>query len=1072
MSTERNDPFNSLISWFAKNSVAANLLMFILIAGGLFSVFTIKKEVQPRAETNYVTISVPFLGATPEDVEEGVIIKIEEAIQDVEGIHEIISSASRGMGSVTVEIDADYEVTEVMDVIKNRVDAISTFPENTEKPIIARNNFQQQVVMVSVYGNVSERTLKEYSQQIRNEIVTLPGITRAEILGSRPYEISIEVSEFDLQSYDLTLLEVAQAVRRSSLDLSAGSIRSDSGDVLVRTKGQAYTGKDFEDIVIRTNPDGSRLRLQDVATIKDGFVEGEWFSEYNGNPAITIQVMSVGSQSELDISATVREWVAGKKVSLPADMQISAWADVSYYLKDRLDLMTKNMVMGAALVFLILTLFLRLKLAFWVMLGIPVAFLAAFFFMPAVDVSVNMLSLFGFILVLGIVVDDAIVIGESAYTNMRAKGHTIDNIVEGVQQVAVPATFGVLTTIAAFLPILMISGVEGQFFAAVGWVVILCLIFSLVESKLILPAHLSHMKIRHYGPHTRNPFVRFQRFFSEGLHRFVDKLYIPLLEKSLRHPALVLSSFVAMLILSIGLLAGGILKVVFFPDIVADFLQVQIEMNEGTAPAKTEAAVRRIQEALWEVDRKVSEENGLEAGGVVTSVMSWVNSDTQGEIITELVKENSLISGSEVLRRWREEAGNIPGVKTLGFEGAAGGPGGGPDFSLQLIGRNIDQVGRAAAELERRVRQYEGVYDIRNSYERGTPEIKLNIKPEAESLGLSLADLARQVRAGFYGEEVQRIQRGQDEVKVMVRYPEDERDSVGYLNGVRIRTPDGGRVPFHAVAEVEFTETPSRIQRFDRERAVRLSAEVDKDKYEPGKITQDILNNELPEVLAQFPGVRHRLSGATRSMQEVQVDLLKGAAFALFLIYALMAIPLKSYSQPLIIMSVIPFGAIGALLGHLLLGIQVSILSFFGLIALAGVVVNDSLILVDFVNRERAQGVELRQAVVDATRKRFRAILLTSLTTFFGLVPIVLETSLQAQLVIPMAASLAFGILFATVITLFLIPALYIALDQFGQWWRNACSHVLPKKLSQATRSEHIHPTSQPTATGPGSDQV
>jgi multidrug efflux pump subunit AcrB len=1071
MTSERNDPFNNLIAWFAANTVAANLLMFILIAGGLFSVYTIKKEVQPKVETNYISIRVPFLGATPEDVEEGVVIKIEEAIQDVEGIEEIISSASRGMGSVTVEVNVDYEVTEIMDIVKNRIDAISTFPENTEKPIIARNDFQQQVLMVSVYGGVSERTLKEFSKQVRNEIVSLPGVTRAEILGSRPYEISIEVSEFDLQSYDLTLIEVAQAVRRSSLDLSAGSIRSDSGDVLVRTKGQAYTAKDFEDIVVRTNTDGTRVRLQDVATINDGFVEGEWFSEYNGKPAITIQVMSVGSQSELDISATVRDWVELKKASLPADVQVAAWADVSYYLKDRLDLMTKNMIMGAALVFLILTLFLRLKLAFWVMLGLPVAFLAAFFFLPAVDVSINMLSLFGFILVLGIVVDDAIVIGESAYTNMRAKGHSIENIIEGVQQVAVPATFGVLTTIAAFVPILMVSGAPGAFFSAIGWVVILCLVFSLVESKLILPAHLSHMKIKHYGPNTHNPFVRFQRFFSEGLHHFVDNRYIPLLEKSLKHPGLVLSSFIAMLILSIGLLAGGILKFVFFPDITSDFLQVQIEMNEGTAPAKTEAAIRQIQEALWEVDKQVSREHGQESGGVVTSVNSWVQSDISGQIITELVKEDVLISGPEVLRRWREQTGDIAGIKTLGFEGAAGGPGGGADFSVQLIGSNIEQVGRAATELERRVREYEGLYDIRNSYERGTPEIKLNIKPEAESLGLSLSDLARQVRAGFYGEEVQRVQRGQDEVKVMVRYPEDERDSVGYLNNVRIRTPDGGRVPFHAVAEVEYTETPSRIQRFDRERAVRISAEVDKEKFEPGKITQDILSNVLPEVLSQFPGVRHRLSGATRSAGEVQTDLLKGAAFALFLIYALMAVPLKSYSQPLIIMSVIPFGAIGALVGHWILGIQVSMLSFFGLIALSGVVVNDSLILVDFVNRERALGVELKQAVVDATRKRFRAILLTSLTTFFGLVPIVLETSLQAQLVIPMATSLAFGILFATVITLFLIPSLYMVLDGFGRWWLNAWKHILPTKPKEDD-SLTQQPNQSHSVVSPGSEKL
>jgi multidrug efflux pump subunit AcrB len=717
---------------------------------------------------------------------------------------------------------------------------------------------------------------------------------------------------------------------------------------------------------------------------------------------------------------------------------------VSYYLKGRLDMMVKNLVMGAALVFLTLALFLRLKLAFWVMVGLPIAFMGAFFLMPTVDVTVNMLSLFGFILVLGIVVDDAIVIGESAYTNMRAKGHSVDNIVEGVLKVAVPATFGVLTTIAAFLPILLVTGISGQFFAAIGWVVILCLTFSLVESKLILPAHLAHMKVRHYEKDTHNQFIRFQRFFSEGLHHVIDDHYAPFLRKALEHRYLTLSVFISMLILSIGLLAGGILRFVFFPDMTSDFLQVEVQMTEGTPPEKTHDALRQIQDALWTLDGKVGEEKGLEPGSVVTSVMSFATGDTSGQIITELVKENDdVITGPEVLRRWREEVGTIPGVKTLGFEGASG-PGGGAAVSLQLIGTNIEEVGRAARELEQRIRQYEGIYDVRNSFERGLPEIKLNIKPEAEALGLNLVDLARQVRAGFYGEEVQRVQRGQDEVKVMVRFPRDERDSVGYLDNMRIRTPGGGQVPFHAVAEVEMSESPTTIRRFDRERAVQISAEVDKDNYEPGKITSDILSKELPEVLAGHPGVRHRLSGASQSQQEVQRDLIKGASFALFLIYALMAIPLRSYSQPLIIMSVIPFGTIGALIGHLLLDIPVSMLSFFGIIALAGVVVNDSLILVDFVNRERRMGVPLAEAVTDAARKRFRAILLTSLTTFFGLIPIVLETSLQAKIVIPMAASLAFGILFATVITLFLIPSLYIILDDFKTWWREAWRHVLP----------------------------
>ena len=1047
--------YYAIIEWFARNAVAANLLMAILLAGGLYSVITIKKESQPPIETNFISVSMPFLGASPEDVEEGVLVKIEESIQDIEGIEEIISTGRRGSGTVQVEVSAGYDVPDVMNEIKNRVDSISTFPDNTEKPIVSRTRLQHQVTLVSVYGDVDERTLKEYAKQIRNEIVTLPGITRAELLGSRPYEISIEISEFTLEQYSMSLNEVAQAVRRGSLDLPAGSIRSDSGDIQLRTKGQAYTGLDFEDILVRTNADGSRVLLKDIAVIKDDFEDTGRFSEFNGKPAFTIQVLSVGDQSELDISQSVRDYVTDKQASIPSGVALAAWADVTYYLKGRLDMMVKNLVLGAVLVFLSLALFLRLKLAFWVMVGLPVAFLGTFFLMPIFDITVNLISLFGFILVLGIVVDDAIVIGESAYTNMRAKGHSLENILEGVFKVAMPATFGVLTTIAAFIPILMISGIMGKFFASIGWVVTLCLVFSLVESKLILPAHLAHMKIKHYGEETQNRFVRFQRFFSEGLHTLIDNYYSPFLAKCLKRRYLTFSVFISMLILSIGLLAGGILRQVFFPDIMADFLQVDLLMNEGTTATRTHEAIQRVQDGLWALDAEVSKEQGMESGAVVTGVLSFAQGEIGGQIITELVKEDkAVLSGTEVLRRWREKVGEIPGVKQLGFSGATG-PGGGAAISIQLIGANIDQVGRASQELTRRMNNYEGLYDIRNTYERGRPEIKLNVKPEAEALGITLQDLASQVRAGFYGTEVQRIQRGQDEVKVMVRFPREERDSVGYLDNMKIRTAMGGRVPFNSVAEVELTESPTFIRRFDRERAIRVSAEVDKEKYEPKKIQDDIMNTELPQVLAHFPGVRSRLSGSSQQQIEIQQDLVRGGLFAVFLIYALMAIPLKSYSQPLIIMSVIPFGTIGALIGHLILGIPVSMTSYFGIIALAGVVVNDSLILVDFVNRERDAGVPLDQAVKNAARSRFRAILLTSLTTFLGLAPIaIFETSLQAQLVVPMAASLAFGILFATVITLFLIPALYLILDDFKQWWKEAWIHATPKRIKQLQASK------------------
>jgi len=1054
--TGRN-PYEALIEWFARNSVAANLLMFIVLAGGCYSAFTIKKESQPKIETNFISVNMPFLGAAPEDVEEGILIKVEEAIQDIEGIKEMVSTARRGSGSVRVEVMTEYDVQDVMNQIKSRVDAISTFPDNTEKPIVSRTTFEQQVLIATVYGDVPERTLKEYAKQVRNQIVTLPGVTRAQILGSRPYEISIEVSEYTLQAYDLTLAEVAQAIRRGSLDLPAGTIRSEAGDIQVRTKGQAYVGRDFEDIVVRTNPDGSRVMLKDIADIRDEFADVGRFSEYNGKPAISIQVLSVGTQNELDISAAVREWIEQKQATLPDEIGIAAWADVTYYLKGRLDMMTKNLFFGAILVFLSLALFLRLKLAFWVMVGLPVAFLGTFFLMPTLDVTVNLVSLFGFILVLGIVVDDAIIVGESAYTNMRAKGHSVDNIVEGVMKVAVPATFGVLTTIAAFMPILLVSGISGEFFAAIGWVVILCLVFSIVESKLILPAHLAHMKVRHYEKDTRNRMVRFQRFFSEGLHSFIDRFYVPFLAKALKRRYLTLSIFISMLILSIGLVAGGILRFVFFPDIASDFMQVDIEMNEGTPSAQTHEAIRLVEAGLWQVDAEVSAEQGTESGAVVSHILSFARGETSGQIIAELVKEDqAVINGPETLRRWRAAVGEIPGVKQLGFRGASG-PGGGPAISIQLIGANIDQVGRAAFEIEQRIRQYQGVYDVRNSYERGRPEIKLNIRPEAESLGLTLQDLAQQVRAGFYGTEVQRVQRGQDEVKVMVRFPKDERDSVGYLDNMRIRTPGGGRVPFHAVAEIELTESPLLIQRFDRERAARITAEVDKERYEPEKILGDILSKELPDVLSKFPGVRSRLSGASQQAREAQGELAKGAMLSLFMIFALIAIPLRSYTQPLIIMSVIPFGFIGAMVGHWILGIPVSMPSFFGVIALSGVVVNDSLILVDFVNKERQAGVPLAQAVIDGSKVRFRPILLTSLTTFLGLAPItLLETSLQAQLLIPMAASLAFGIVFATIITLILIPSLYLLLDDAKSAITRLRGFLMP---GLAQQHRHPHPS-------------
>jgi multidrug efflux pump subunit AcrB len=1052
MNVEQRNWYFNLIAWFAHNPVAANLLMVILIVGGLYSAVTITKEMQPRIETNMVTVTVPYLGATPRDVEEGVLVKIEEAIQDLEGIREIIATAREGSGTVSVEVDPDYDVLEVMDNIKSRVDSIPSFPAETQRPSYRRNVWTQQVLWVSVFGNIDERTLKEVTRQIRDDITALPSVTQAQVVGTRAYEISIEVSESTLRSYNLTLGEVAQAVRRSSMDLPAGRIQAEGGDILVRTIGQAYVGRDFENIVIRTNSDGSRVLLRDVAEIRDGFVDRDLYARFNGMPSASVRVDGVGEQNILAIAREVRDYVADKQQTLPDGLTLDYWGDTSYYLQGRLTMMAENLALGALLVFLILALFLRLKLAFWVMVGLLVAFMGALFALPATGVTINMLSLFGFLLVLGIVVDDAIIMGESAYTRIRQDGHSVDNVVAGVLDVASPATFGVLTTMAAFLPVLLVSGVFGAFFAAIGWVVVLCLVMSLVESKLILPAHLAHMRIRKYEEDTSNRFIRFQRKFSDGLFRFVDHHYLPSLRVVLKNRYLAIAVFVSALILAIGLVAGGLLRVVFFPDVAGDFMQAQLEMNEGTPASVTQGHIDRLQEALREVDQDFQSELELDRP-VVRSMFAWSGSDTSGQIFVELTKmEDSPVTVRDIERRWRDAVGEIPGARILEI-GSAGGPGGGPDISFQLVGRDLAMLELAAARLEEQIGQYDGVYDIRNSFDGGMRELQLRIRPEAEQLGLSQQDLARQVRQAFYGEEVQRLQRGQDEVRVMVRFPREERRSEGYLEDMRIRTPDGAQVPFGAVADIESGSSPSVIRRFNRERSISVTARVDSDVAESGPITTELRNEHLPEIIAGHPGVDYRIGGMTREREQMEIELLAGTALALFLIYALIAIPLKSYLQPLLIMMVIPFGTIGALLGHWIMNIPVSMMSAFGIVALAGVVVNDSLILVDFVNRYRRAGETRVEAAIRAARSRFRPIILTSATTFLGLAPIIFfEKSLQAQIVIPMAVSLAFGIVFATIITLLLIPTLYLIGDDFVRFMQRLLGRERHGMVAEQTR--------------------
>jgi len=1024
-----------IIAWFARNHVAANLFMWAIIIVGFSAAMSIKKEIQPRIETNVITVSVAYPGASPREVEEGIAIKIEEAIQDLQGIKQIISTASEGFGSVNVEVESGYEVLEVLDRVKMRVDAIFAFPELAEKPVISRQIFQQQVMYVSVYGEVDERIMKEYTRQVRDEIANLPGITSAQVVGARPYEMAIEVSDQRLEEFGLTLDDVAQAVRNSSLDMPAGSIKTRGGDILLRTKGQAYTGEEFENLVLFTRDDGTRLVLGDIASVDDGFVESDFLSRFDGKQAISIRVMSVGEQNELQISDSVHAYIEEKQKNMPTGLQMAAWADISHYLRGRLGLMTKNMALGGGLVFLLLTLFLRLKVAFWVMVGIPICFLGAFALMPLFDVTLNMVSLFGFIVVLGIVVDDAIIIGESVYSRIRKHGHSLENVVRGAKRVALPALFGVLTTIAAFIPLLTVGGVARAIWESIGLVVIFCLVFSIIESKLILPAHLARMKIKHIPEEDRNIFVRFQRFFSDGMERFATDVYQPLLVKSLRNRFTTLSLFVAGFILSIGLLAGGAVRMVLFPDFAADFLVAQIEMTDGTPPSQTHAAIAHMEDSIRQVADEMKGE--LDGVDIVQHIFSFTRSDTSGQIIVELIKSGAKeeIDGEAVMTRWRETVGEIPGARQLAFQGIAGG-GQGPPLSFELRGGNYSQLEEASAELANKIKEYEGTYDLRNSARAGIPEIQLDIKPSAEVLGLNRADLARQVRQGFYGAEAQRIQRGQDEIKVMVRFPRNKRESVGDLENMRIRAPTGEIVPLLAVADLEMGTGFSSIRRVDRQRAVTVTAELDTTIAEPSKIVREVAMEFMPDLEKRYPGVVSRLSGQARESQEMLNSLATGFFAVLLMIYVLMAIPLKSYAEPLIIMSVIPFGFIGAVFGHLIVGIPLSFVSIFGVIALGGVVVNDSLVMVDFVNKAREEGLDPLDAAREAGVVRFRPIMLTSLTTFFGLLPMLLEKSLQAQILVPMAVSLAFGIMFATVITLFLVPSLYLMLADLKQKMR------------------------------------
>ena len=1056
------------LSWFVRNHVAANLLMVFVMAAGALTLLNVTIETFPEIESDSVTVLVPYRGASPAESEEGVCIRIEEAVAGVEGIKQIRSIADEGKGTVIIALEEDADKQRALEDIKAAVDRILTFPKETERPIISLSTRRRDVISVAIYGDVPERTLKQLAEDVRDELTAIEGISQVDVAGIRRPEISIEVSEEALRRYRLSFDQVAAAVRQASLDMPGGSVKTAGGEILLRTKGLKYHGPEFEKIVLRSKADGTRLLLGDVAHVVDGFEETEIETHFNGHRAALVRVYRVGNESALDVAAKTRALVEKRKAFMPAGVHMTAFQDDSRILKSRLSLLLRNGRMGLLLVFLCLALFLDLRLAFWTTLGIPISFLGGIWLMPILGVTINMVSLFAFIVVLGIVVDDAIVVGENVF-EWRSRGLSpIDASIRGVKEMAVPVIFAVLTTVAAFLPLALTEGRMGKIMYAIPAVVIAVLFFSLLEALFILPAHLAGKK-RGGIP---GPIARAQAGIGRALDRFIQGPYAKTLDLSLRWRYVTMAVAFATLFIMGGYAAGGYIKFTFMPQVDSDNMTVSLTMPQGTPVAQTRAIIHRIEDAAKAVREEYDRDRGPDDPSIFNYISSTLGAQpfgsrrggpmggsaasgsNLGEVIVELLgSEERSVPSREVLAKWREKVGEVPGAVALTFKSNLFSAG--DAVNVELAHRKMDTLLSAVDRVKEAVRAFPGVVDVADTFLPGKREIKLDLTPAGRSLGITLRELARQVRQAFYGEEVQRIQRGRDDVRVMVRYPKSERESLEDIRHLRIRTP-GGEVPFSTVARVRPGRGYAAIRRTDRRRVVSVVADVDEAVGNADEINRTLKTSVLPAIQEDYPGLAFDFEGAQRAQNESMGSLRKNFLIALLAIYTLLAIPFKSYSQPLVVMSAIPFGIVGALTGHIILGLNLSLLSMFGVVALSGVVVNDSLVMIDQINRERREGASLDAAIRDSGARRFRPIMLTTITTFFGLIPIILETSVQAKFLIPMAVSLGFGVAFATAITLIIIPVQYAILEDIkavvrwaGRWIRSGATRTAAEGKSE-----------------------
>jgi multidrug efflux pump subunit AcrB len=1053
-----------MIAFFARNGVAANLLLVAIVLAGVHALAArkIPLEVFPTFESRNIAITVAYRGATPEEVEETVVIRIEEAIADVEGIKEMVGAASSSSGSVTVEVEDGYDLREVRDQIQARIDA--------ENLVIRVPESSRWVISVVVAGDMHERDLAALGVRVRDDLTRLPEVTNAQLQAVRPPEIAIEIDETALLEYGLSFNQVAQALRQSSIDLPAGTLETVSGEVVLRTRGRAYEREEFEAIPLLTRPDGTRITVGDVARVLDGFDENPFVARYNGQRCVLVAVFREGNQSAIRIADEVRGFMEGYRDRLPPGAEISFWSDQSKIVRGRLNTLLDSAWKSMIFVFALLTLFLRPSLAFWVVIGIPVCFMGAIALMPWVGVSINTVSLFGFILVLGVVVDDAIITGENVYTKQKTMADPVEAAILGTREVTLPVVFGILTTMLAFVPLYFMAGFHGAWMPQIATIVILVLAFSLIESKLILPSHLTHSPRRalkglllfftgetvtRWAARAYGKFSAFQQAIAGSVEWVARRVFQPVLDRALRHRYLVLSIFLGTLIVLVGAFQGGRIKQVSFPRIESESATCRLTMQEGTPFEVTERYVLMMEEIVNEMrERHIGPDGVPVIQDVFTSIggqgvassraTTRAGQSHRGEVvffITPPEQRSYPISTRELATEWREELqrrGGIVGAKELYFRAEIGRSS--DPIQVQLRGQDIDVLTELAGEVRDKLATYEGVFDISDSLDESRDELQLRLRPEAEQFGLTTADLARQVRQAFFGEEIQRLQRDRDEVRVMLRYPLAERRSITALESMMIRTADGRAVPFASVAEAVPAQSFPRIERINRNRAVNVSADADKENVDLEAVRLD-LGAWLETRLLDYPGTVFSFEGEARDERENSGSIFVGAMLIVFGIYALLAIPFRSYVQPLMVMAVIPYGLIGAVAGHLFEdflrrggnGMPLSFMSYFGMLALSGVVVNDSLVLVDYINRRRREGASVFEAVSAAGAARFRAIILTSATTFAGLFPLIRMQATQAQFLIPMAVSLGYGILFATLITLILVPINYLILHDIGR---------------------------------------